>query len=69
LNCALNGNAEAAFELSFQLARMPLDARAKARLKASWFDCGSRLADIQGTGVTSRNQPIAIHVADRGNAS
>jgi hypothetical protein len=69
LNCALNGSAEAAFELSSQLGRMPLEARTKARLKASWLDCGRRLADVHEPDAALRSQPIAILVTDRESAS
>jgi hypothetical protein len=69
LNCALNGSAEAAFELSSQLGRMPLETRTKARLKASWLDCGRRLADVHEPDTAPRSQPIAILVTARESAS
>jgi hypothetical protein len=69
LNCALNGSAEAAFELSSQLGRMPLEARTKARLKASWLDCGRRLADVHEPDTALRGQSIAILVTDRESVS
>jgi hypothetical protein len=69
LNCALNGSAEAAFELSSQLGRMPLEARTKARLKASWIDCGRRLADVCEPDTAPRSQRIAILVTDRESVS
>jgi hypothetical protein len=69
LNCALNGNAEAALELSSQLGRMPLKATTKARLKASWLDCGRQLADFHEPDIALRRQPIAILVTDRESTS
>jgi hypothetical protein len=65
LNCALNGSAEAALELSSQLGRMPFEANTKARLKASWLDCGRQLADFHEPDSALRRQSIAILVADR----
>jgi hypothetical protein len=69
LNCALNGSAEAAFELSSQLGRMPLEATTRARLKASWLDCGRRLAYAREPDTAPRSQPIAILVTDWESAS
>jgi len=69
LNCALNGNAEAALELSSQLGRMPLKATTKARLKASWLDRSHQLADFHEPDVALRRQPIAILVTNRESAS
>ena len=69
LNCALNGSAEAALELSSQLGRVPIEAKTKARLKASWLECGRRLADVHEPHTALRIQPTAILVTDRDSAS
>jgi hypothetical protein len=70
LNCALNGSAEAAFELSSQLGRMPLEATTKARLKASWLDCvRQQHVGLQETDIAERRQPVTILVTDQERAS
>jgi hypothetical protein len=68
LNCALNGSAEAALELSSQLGRMPLEAKTKARLKASWLDRGRPLASFHEPDTAQRSHRIAILVTDRESA-
>jgi hypothetical protein len=47
---------------------MPLEAKTKARLKASWLDRGRPLASFHEPDTAQRSHRIAILVTDRESA-